>query len=637
VAAFAAPENKTLVPTGVPLGPHRNLVEAELVASVGYWIRIRWIAGAGVILATWVVSLIFNLGVPQGPLSIIGAGILAYNLAFYLRERKLRAVAAPAADYISLAKWQVGMDWLAMILLIHFSGGIESPAIMFFFLHIIIVATFFPPRTAFAFTLLAIALVATIALLEYAGVIPHIAITGLLGTPLYQNGLYVVSVLFFFSSTGLMAAYLTSSIHERLRRREEEIVLLTESLQKATVRLQTLNEGARLVGSTLDLPQVLNRIVTSTAQAMEVRACSIRLIDKSGSRLEPAAVYGLSQTYLNKGPIQIETNPLARQVLSGKVINIPDAPSSPLIQYPEEARQEGIRSMLSAPLVGKSGPMGVLRAYAVEPSRFTPEDESFLAAIAAQGSIAIDNALAYQAIEALDAAKSQFVRMVTHDLRSPVSVTRSLLRNITAGYAGQVTEQQLDILNRATHRVDFLQKLIDDLLDLAAAKSEVKAHEVFEPVSLEATVERVVERFRVPASDKDIALIWQNKAGGKSSNVLAAPDGLDRVFNNLISNAIKYTPSGGQVTVTLSRANGEIQVAVEDTGIGIPEEAMQHLFEEFYRAPNAKEVEREGTGLGLTIVKDLTTRFGGRVAVQSTPQVGTRFTVSYPVPEPVPG
>ena len=172
---------------------------------------------------------------------------------------------------------------------------------------------------------------------------------------------------------------------------------------------------------------------------------------------------------------------MARQVLSGKVVNIPDAPSSPLIQYPEEARQEGIRSMLSAPLVGKSGPMGVLRAYAVEPSRFTPEDESFLAAIAAQGSIAIDNALAYQAIEALDAAKSQFVRMVTHDLRSPVSVTRSLLRNITAGYAGQVTEQQLDILNRATHRVDFLQKLIDDLLDLAAAKSEIKTHEVFEP------------------------------------------------------------------------------------------------------------------------------------------------------------
>jgi signal transduction histidine kinase len=281
--------------------------------------------------------------------------------------------------------------------------------------------------------------------------------------------------------------------------------------------------------------------------------------------------------------------------------------------------------------------MGILRAYAVEANRFSPDDETFLAAIAAQGSIAIDNALAYQAIEALDAEKSQFVRRVTHDLRSPVSVTRSLLRNITAGYAGQVTEQQMDILTRASHRVDFLQKLIDDLLDLAAAKSEIKSHEVFEPISLEAAVERVVERFRVPAEDKSITLIWQNEAGGKPSDVMATPDGLDRLFNNLVSNAVKYTPNGGRVTVTLSRVNGEIQVAVEDTGIGIPEEAMQHLFEEFYRAPNAKEVEREGTGLGLTIVKDLTTRFSGRVAVHSKPQEGTRFTVSLPVLEPVPG
>jgi signal transduction histidine kinase len=215
-------------------------------------------------------------------------------------------------------------------------------------------------------------------------------------------------------------------------------------------------------------------------------------------------------------------------------------------------------------------------------------------------------------------------------------VTRSLLRNITAGYAGQVTEQQMDILTRASHRVDFLQKLIDDLLDLAAAKSEIKSHEVFEPISLEAAVERVVERFRVPAEDKNITLVWQNESAGKPSDVMATPDGLDRLFNNLVSNAVKYTPGGGRVAVTLSRLNGEIRVAVEDTGIGIPDEAMQHLFEEFYRAPNAKEIEREGTGLGLTIVKDLTTRFNGRVSVHSTLQEGTRFTVTFPVLEPVP-
>ncbi len=461
--------------------------------------------------------------------------------------------------------------------------------------------------------------------------LPHELINGLLDTPLYQNELYVISMLFFFSGTALVAAYLTSTIHDRLRQREEQIVRLTESLQEATTRLQTLNEGARVVGSTLDLPQVLERLVKSTAEAMSVHACSIRLLDKSGHKLDPVAVYGLSQVYLDKGPVDLEANPLAREVLSGKIVNISDALSSPLLQYPEEARQEGIQSMLSAPLVGKIGPLGILRAYAVEPDRFTPDDEAFLAAIAAQGSVAIENALAYRAVEQLDAVKSQFIRTVTHELRSPVSVTRSLLRNIVAGYAGQVTDQQLDILSRASRRVDFLQKLIDDLLDLAEGKTEIRLHEQYEPVPLEQVIQQVVKRFEVPAQEKNITLHWNAGTSDSETLVLATPEGLDRIFNNLVSNAIKYTPAGGQVKILLARTGDDVQVTVEDTGIGIPEDAMGTLFEEFYRAPNAKALEREGTGLGLTIVKDLVERFGGRINLHSTLDIGTQFTVILPV------
>jgi two-component system sensor histidine kinase VicK len=79
---------------------------------------------------------------------------------------------------------------------------------------------------------------------------------------------------------------------------------------------------------------------------------------------------------------------------------------------------------------------------------------------------------------------------------------------------------------------------------------------------------------------------------------------VDRVLNNLVSNAVKYTPEGGRVSVALRRTNGDAYVQVSDTGIGIPEEAMPHLFEEFCRAPNAKALEKEGTGLGLTITRD---------------------------------
>jgi len=221
--------------------------------------------------------------------------------------------------------------------------------------------------------------------------------------------------------------------------------------------------------------------------------------------------------------------------------------------------------------------------------------------------------------------------MVTHELRSPVSVIRSLLRTLTGGFAGGVTPQQQDILERAARRAEFLQGLIDDLLDMAAGKAEVRVGEKPEPVVLQASLEKIVRRYEVSAREKDIQLEWADRSGSVPVTILATKDGIDRIFNNLVSNAVKYTPPEGKVTVRLERLDSEAQVTVEDTGIGIPDDAMQHLFEEFYRAPNAKEMEREGTGLGLTIVKDLITRLGGHISVKSTKNVGSQFTVTLPV------
>jgi len=610
---------------------HRNLVEAELVASNAWLIRVRWMAGIGVLFSTWIVQNILNLQAPFAILYSIGASILLYNLIFYIVEQRLTRSTAPSPSFARQAMWQVGLDWLAMTLLIHYSGGIESPAIFYFIFHIIIASIFFAPRIAFGFALLACGLVTGISLLEYLGILPHEAIHGYLEQPLYQNNLYLVGVLIFFSSSGLIAAYLASTIIERLRQREEEVVTLSERLQRATKRLQAVNESARIVGSTLDLSQVLNRLVQTTAEAMGVQACSIRLIDKTGQRLEPVAIYGLSQEYLNKGPVDAIINPLAREVLSGKTVNIPDAPSSPLIQYPEEAQKEGIRSMLSAPLIGKSGPLGILRSYALEPNRFIGDDEQFLAAIAAQGSIAIDNALAYQAIEELDSAKSQFVRIVTHELRSPVSVALSLLRTMQGGYAGEVSGQQQELISRALRRLEFLHKLIDDLLDLAAGKTEVKPDEEFELIELGEVLHQVVRRYEVSAQEKGIKIDLHCTTGAEGMHVKATREGLDRTLNNLLSNAVKYTLPGGLVSVTLTEINSEAQVIIEDTGIGIPEESLGHLFEEFYRAPNAKALENEGTGLGLTIVKDTLIRFGGRITVTSKLNEGSTFTLFLPL------
>jgi signal transduction histidine kinase len=612
-------------------GNSRNLVKAELVASVSWLIKLRWIAGCGVLAATWAVENLFHLGAPISILYGIGAAILLYNLFFYLSERQARQKEKPESYYSSSAMWQTILDWLAMTLLFHYSGGIESPAIWYFIFHIIIAAIFFTQQVAFIISIWAILLVSGTALLEFGGLLAHQTLQGFLPVALYQHPIYVAGVLGFFSTTAIFVTFLVSSIQERLRQRESEIIDLTEELQQATIRLRALNESAKAVGSTLELQQVLERLVKTTAEAMGVRACSIRMLDQSGHYLEPVAVHGLSQTYINKGPVDALTNPLAKETLSGKVVNIPNAPDSPLLQYPEEAKQEGIQSMLSAPLIGKSGPLGILRAYDVQRNRFTKEDEEFISAIAAQGSIAIENAIAYQGMRELDQLKSQFIRMVTHELRSPVSVTRSLLRTITAGYAGELTEQQRDILERANRRIDFLQKLIDDLLDLAAGKAQVKEEIPLEPTPILPILEKVVERYEIPAQEKKIELRFINHCRKEGIEVRGHSEDLDRIFNNLISNAVKYTLEGGKVLVELERLDGELHIRVQDTGIGIPETSLPRLFEEFYRAPNAKELETEGTGLGLSITKDIVNRFGGRIHVESQVGVGTTFHLYLPV------
>jgi signal transduction histidine kinase len=146
-------------------------------------------------------------------------------------------------------------------------------------------------------------------------------------------------------------------------------------------------------------------------------------------------------------------------------------------------------------------------------------------------------------------------------------------------------------------------------------------------------VVKVVRRYELSANEKGLELEWIEDASCKEVRVLATPESLDRVFNNLVSNAVKYTPPDGRVTVSLVCMEEEASVTIADTGIGITSEAMEHLFEEFYRAPNAKEMEREGTGLGLTIVKDTVTRLGGHISVDSKPGGGSRFTVTLPIYE----
>lgn len=608
-----------------------SLVEEELIANQAWLIALRWWAGLGVVAATWFTVSFLDYKLNTFAFYAIGLAMLVYNL-FLFAILKLRLMVSPRCvePFKSLALAQISLDWSAMILLIHYSGGVESPAILFFFFHVIIASILRSPRQTYMYSAVAIVLVGGMTALEYTGLLPHHGVIGFANAPMYKNRIYILGVMAFFISGIFIAAFIASTLNSRLRQRQAEIVKLTDRLQRAFGRLQSLYDGMQALNSTLDLQQVLDRLAHDTAEVMGVRGCSIRLLDKAGERLTVAAVHGLSDSYIHKGDLVLAYNPLAREVLAGETITVGDVALEDRLQYGMQALEEGIRSTLTTRLQGRRDVLGMIRAYSTEVDHFTEDDVSFLNAIANQSSLAIENAMTFKTLAEMDEIKSKFMLTITHELRSPIGVVRSLLCTITSGYAGAPTDLQADIIKRALQRVDFLQTLIDDLLDLASGKSDPDAH-TFIDLPLEDAVGRVITRFELPAKEKQIELNWQCKSSDSPLMVSATNEEIDRILNNLVSNAIKYTPLGGHVTVTLDSVAGDAHLRISDTGMGIPDEAMPRLFEEFYRAPNARAHVKEGTGLGLAITKNLVTRFGGRIVIKSKVGEGTECMVVFPL------
>jgi signal transduction histidine kinase len=596
-------------------GRRRTLADQELINSLGWLVRTRWFAGFGVMAAAFGAAHVLRLPVPEVPLHAVGLFILVYNVALFRWLGRLeRSGQESMAAYARFARAQMGLDWLGMTALTALSGGIESPVITFFLFHISIAALLLPHTRAFLYVALAPGLVTLVALLEYAGIVPHVA---LFEPSRHRDLAYVGSVLFIFTAACYLLAYLCVAISTRLRRREQELGGLYESVRETT--------------ATLDLQTVLNRLVESTTRVLDCKGAAIRLLDPTRKQVAFAATYGLSDEYVERVPQDFRKARLDQATLAGEPLFVNDAADDPRIWNQKRVREEGIESMLSVPLAGKGGPLGVLRAYGGEGHRFSDDDAAFLELVAAHGAVAIENAQAYRMLEDLDREKSRFVRVATHELRSPISVTESLLTALAEGYVGDLLPAHVAVIQRALKRVQALKTLVNDLLDLASGKVEMRTSDR-RVVVVNTVVAEVCDRFQAKAVAKGIALATETPAD--DLEVFADPADLDRLATNLVGNAVKYT-TAGSVRVSLVRDGASARLTVADTGIGIPEDSLPRLYQEFHRAPNAKALEEAGTGLGLAIVKDLVDRYDGRIGVESREGQGTTFTVWLPLAEGV--
>jgi signal transduction histidine kinase len=202
-----------------------------------------------------------------------------------------------------------------------------------------------------------------------------------------------------------------------------------------------------------------------------------------------------------------------------------------------------------------------------------------------------------------------------------------MLKVLEEGIVGPITSKQQDLVQRSERRVSTLLAMVNDLLDLAAGKMEQLRGEKKEIV-LNDTIAKVAELLQTRAEEK--GLKFEVDIAKEPLVLVGFEAGLERVLMNLISNAVKYTSAGGSVTVRAWSEDNQIRVEVSDTGIGIPEEALPRIFEEFYRAKNAKAIEMEGTGLGLAIAKDVVEQHGGQISVESVEGEGSTFSVTLP-------
>ena len=607
------------------------LVERELVSSVGWFIRVRWAPALALSVFPWPASMVPGITVHALPLSLCGLILLGGNILLYFLQKKIEARPrgeegakrqVQAARAVLLV--QVVLDWSVTLTALHWTGGVDSPLLLLFLVHLVLAAVLYKPWETWTLAGLSFLLVACLTAGRHLGFLGrHPLVPGLPPASLLQDALTLGAyALVVFAIT-----WLATALSARFRRKERVILSLGENLEMAFSRTQSLYSLARATSSLLDLDELLNLLTERVARTIGSRACIIHLLDTETGDLKFAAGYGIDPDKPSP-EVDLKASGLARRVLEGESIflkNLPHTQDS----WARKLAARGWCSLAAAPAKGKKGVAGVIWALCLRSARLGPEDASFLEAAGIHAGIAIENALAWRAMRDLDKAKSSFVRLVTHELRSPIAVVLSLLRTLTGGYAGTLEEKQLDLLRRAQSRTEFLSSLVDDLLALAESKALPEVKGPMETVDAAAAVQRVKERFEIPAREKgqEFAVLVE---GEGPFPVPGTAGSMDRILDNLVSNAVKYTPKGGKVSVRLWKEEGETLIEVKDTGIGIPKDAIQKLGSEFYRAPNARKIEPSGTGLGLTIVKDLLRAARADLSIQSEEGKGSAFTIRFP-------
>lgn len=375
---------------------------------------------------------------------------------------------------------------------------------------------------------------------------------------------------------------------------------------------------ARDLASTLDLDILLSRIVHAAAEISGAEAASILLYDDTSRQLYFQVSTNMDESTRRGILVPLEGSIAGWIVTNRKPVRITNAHEDPRFFGDVVAEASGFstQSILGIPLVTKNKIVGVLESLNKHKGKFTDSDESMLLVLGAQAAVAIENARLFQ--------QSDLISEFVHELRTPLSslstATYLLLRP-------EMSQEQRDqIINNIHGETMRLNALASSFLDLARLESgRVQFRKT--AFSIADLMYECKDVMASKATEDNIQIRVESPEG--LPLLEADRDKIKQVLLNLLSNAIKYNRPNGTVMLRAETNEDEMTLFVQDTGVGIPDESLPHLFEKFYRV-REHETRASGTGLGLSICKQIVHGHGGRIEVKSKIGVGTIFSILLP-------
>ncbi len=397
-----------------------------------------------------------------------------------------------------------------------------------------------------------------------------------------------------------------------------------QELVERVTELSTLQKIDRQLNETLDFERVMNLGLEWAMRTTNATSGSINALTVEEDGLQLVAVKGYTpeSTVFNEEPWPLDKGILGRVARTGEAALVAD-----VSQDPDYVEVGDARSQLSVPITREGKVIGVISLESREAEAFGETDLAFMQRLADHIAIAMTNARLYADVKAANDAKSEFVSIVSHELKIPMTSIKGYTKLLQMGTAGQMSDKQISFLEIINHSVDRMDTLVQDLLDISRIETgRIKLE--CQPTQLMAIVNEVVNLLRHEFETRQQKLSIDMAADLPAVHADRARTA--QVLTNLLGNAYKYTPAGGSISIRAEVQNGSVLCSVADTGIGISPQDQEKLFQKFFRADDELVREVGGTGLGLSIARSIVELQGGTMWVESELGKGSVFNFTMP-------